>query len=92
MTLSGEANASSVVTSPWIARDTQTWLALSENDKKEGRAVGGSKKFILIPQKQTWNWKDYVVNGDVNITLDTLPSNTMVLTLDSTAVNLTQEV
>lgn len=95
MTLSGGPgypNGSSVVTAPWIARDTQTWLALSENVKKEGRAVGGSKKYVLIPQKQSWNWKDYVINGDVNITLETLPPNTMVLTLDSTAVNLTQEV
>ncbi|XP_035705924.1 uncharacterized protein LOC110847966 isoform X2 [Folsomia candida] len=95
MTLSGGPTfpkGASVVTSAWIARDTQTWLALAESSKKEGRVIGGSKKFVLIPQQQSWNWKDFVSNGDVNITLETLPPNTMVLTLDSTAVNLTQEV
>jgi len=96
MTVSGPnyRNGSPVVTSPWIARDTQTWLALFDESstKKEGRTVGGPQKFVLIPQKQTWDWKDYVQNGEVNITITTLPSNTRVLTLDSTAVNLTQEV
>lgn len=93
MTLSGlNLTKGTVVTSPWIARDTQTWLALNETSKKEGRSVGGPQKFVLVPQKQTWDWKEFVHNGEINLTVDTLPPNTFVLTLDTTAVNLTQEV
>jgi hypothetical protein len=94
MTVSGPNyfKGSPIVTSPWIAQDSQTWLALGESTKKEGRSVGGPEKFVLVPQRQRWDWKEHIQKGEINVTIDTLPANTLVLTLDSAAVNLTQEV
>jgi len=91
MTLAGgPTKAPSVVSSPWIARDTQTWLALKEISK-QGRTIGNNQKFVLLSQKQSWDWKDYVKSGSVNFSVENLPADTHVLSLDPTAVNLTLE-
>ncbi len=80
-----------IVTSPWIAQDNQLWLALGESTQF-GRPVSNPEKFILVPQRQRWDWKHFVQTGQVNATITSLPEDTVVLTLDNSVVNLTQSV
>lgn len=80
-----------IVTGPWIAQDNQLWLALGESTQ-HGRPISNPEKFFLLPQRQTWEWKKYVETGKINATMGSLPENTVVLTLDNNAVNLTQSV
>lgn len=80
-----------VITYPWIAQDNQLWLALGENSVT-GKPRSNPEKFVLVPQRQSWDWKRYVDAGSINATIENLPEETVVLTLDNHVVNLTQSV
>ncbi|ODM91714.1 hypothetical protein Ocin01_14970 [Orchesella cincta] len=80
-----------IVTSPWIAQDNQLWLALAESTQS-GKPVSNPEKFVLVPQRQSWDWKDFLETGKINATIESLPEETVVLTLDNNIVNLTQSL
>jgi len=80
-----------IVTSPWIAQDNQLWMALGESTQS-GKPVSNPEKFVLVPQRQSWDWKDFVESGKINATIESLPEETVVLTLDNSIVNLTQSI
>jgi len=98
ITVSGSSFSrdSPIVTSLWTSTDSQKWLALeasSSGRSPNGRVVSGPQKFILISKTQKWSWDLFKVNGTVSLpTLETLPENTVVLSLDNSVGNLTQEM
>lgn len=90
MTVDGNrfrSNDPDITTSPWISQDNQVWLALAE------KPASSPEKFVLLPQRQPWGeWGEVLENGKISEKTGKIPGDAVVLTLDSSVVNLTQSV
>jgi len=76
-----------VVADTWLGTYSQIFMSLVS-----GQTTTGREKFVLVPQKQKWNWEEnFQERNTSTLSTASLPENTFVLTLDN-AGNLTQEI